>query len=86
MQMLLYFITTFKYFEGNPVKAKVPIRRSRRNTKNPDKTDSTPSNTPPDDEAVPNPIDNEEPSGSALCFTKTVEYTCTENYIFLLFQ
>ena len=86
MQMLLYFITTLKYFEGNPVKAKVPIRRLRRNTKNPDKTDSTPSNTPPDDEAIPNPIDNEEPSGSAFCFTKTVEYTCTENYIFLLLQ
>ena len=68
------------------MKAKVPIRRSCRNTKNPDKTDSTPSNTAPDNEAVPNPIDNEEPSGSALCFTETVEYTCTDNYIFLLLQ
>ena len=58
MQLLLYFITTFKYFEGNPVKANVPIRRSRRSTKNPDKTHSTPSNTPADDEAVQNPIDN----------------------------
>ena len=50
--MLLSFITTFKYFEGNPVKAKVPLRWSRRNRKNADKTHSTPSNTPADDEAV----------------------------------
>ena len=80
--MLLSFITTFKYFEGNPVKAKV--RRSRRNRNNADKTHSTPSNTPADDEAVQNPIDNEEPSGIALYLEKNVEYTCTENYIFLL--
>ena len=86
MQMLLSFITTFKYVEGNPVKAKVPLRRSRRNRKNADKTHSTPSNTPADDEAVQNPIDNEEPSGIALCLTKNVEYTCIENYIFLLLQ
>ena len=68
--MSLSFIRTFKYFEGNPVKAKVPIRRSRRNTKNADKTHSTPSNTPADDEAVQNPIDNEEPSGIALDLEK----------------
>ena len=60
------------------MKAKVPIRRSRRNTKNADKTHSTPSNTPADDKAIQNPIDNEEPSGIALCFTKNVEYTCTK--------
>ena len=53
--MLLSFITTFKYFEGNPVKAKVPIRCSCRNTKNADKTHSTPSNTPADDEAIQKP-------------------------------
>ena len=85
--MLLSFITTFKYFEGNPVKAKVPLRGSRRNRKNADKTHSTPSNTPADDEAIQNPIDNEEPSGIALYLKKNVEYTCTENYyIFLLLQ
>ena len=86
MQMLLSFIKTFKYVEGNPVKAKVALRRSRRNRKDADKTHSTPSNTPADDEAVQNPIDNEEPSGIAFCLTKNVEYTCTENYIFLLLQ
>ena len=84
--MLLSFITTFKYFEGNPVKANVPLRRSHRNRKNTDKTHSTPSNTDADDEAVQNPIDNEEPSGIALYLEKNVEYTCTENYIFLLLQ
>ena len=86
MQMLLSFITTFKYFEGNPVKANVPLRRSRRNRKNADKTHSTPSNTDSDDEAIQNPIDNEEPSGIALYLEKNVEYTCTKNYIFLLLQ
>ena len=86
MQMLLSFITTFKYFEGNPVKAKVPLRRSRRNRKNAVKTHSTPSNTPADDEAIQNPIDNEESSGIALYLEKNVEYTYTENYIFLLLQ
>ena len=70
MQMLLSFITTFKYFEGNPVKAKVPLRRSCRNRNNADKTHSTPSNTPADDEAVQNPIDDEEPSGIALYLEK----------------
>ena len=50
------------------------------------KTHSTPSNTHADDEAVQNPIDNEKPSGIALYLEKNVEYTCTENYIFLLLQ
>ena len=86
MEMLLSLITTFKYFEGNPVKAKVPLRWSHRNRKNADKTHSTPSNTPADDEAVQNPIDNEEPSGIALYLKKNVEYTGTENYIFSLLQ
>ena len=84
--MLLSFITTFKYFEGNPVKANVPLRGLSRNRKNADKTHSTPSNTPADDEAIQNPIDNEEQSGIALCFTKNLEYICTDYYIFLLLQ